>query len=78
MLMMEMLVRPIVTTTSYNKVVLTFIYSGDDRTITLHEIDGDSGIVFVFRVPPFTMTRKYEHEPILRNVFVFPERIPPE
>ena len=27
----------------YTKVVLTFNYSGDDRTITLHEIDGGLG-----------------------------------
>ena len=110
-----------------DKVVLTFNYSGDDRTITLHEIDGGLGHsicipsavvhpkkAHTFRCVSFfvvrkskiksacpvdrqgvlvqklvhhntltipvrvTMTRKYEHKHIVRNVFAFTERIPPE
>ena len=39
-----------------DKVVLTFNYSGDDRTITLHEIDG--GLGHSIRIPSAVVHQK--------------------
>ena len=45
-----------------DKVVLTFNYSGDDRTITLHEIDG--GLGHSIRIPSAVVHQK-RHTPLV-------------
>lgn len=50
-----------------DKVVLTFNYSGDDRTITLHEIDG--GLGHSIRIPSAVVHQKENHS--IRSGFLF-------
>ena len=43
-----------------DKVILTFNYSGDNRTITLHEIDG--GLGHSIRIPRSVVHQKRGHQ----------------
>ena len=63
-----------------DKIILTFNYSGDSRTVTLAEIDAvTEGEVFGCCAPWSAMTNTYEH-PIVwfSNVFAITVKIPQE
>ena len=53
-----------------DKVVLTFNYSGDDRTITLHEIDGGLGHSICI---PSTVVHQKRSPAFAGDLFCFPE-----
>ena len=55
-----------------DKVVLTFNYSGDDRTMTLHEIDG--GLGHSIRIPSSVVHQKSRY-PIGVSAFLLPAEI---
>ena len=52
-----------------DKVVLTFNYSGDDRTITLHEIDG--GLGHSIRIPSAVVHQKERYTFVYLSFFLF-------
>ena len=55
-----------------DKVVITFNYSGDNRQITLEEVDSalsDDAPLFVSRALSSTITRRNEHIIVIRNAF---------
>ena len=55
-----------------DRVVITFNYSGDNRQITLEEVDSalsDDAPLFVSRALSSTITRRNEHIIVIRNAF---------
>ena len=55
-----------------DRITITFNYSGDNRTVTLAEIDGGG---FDCSASCSTITRRYEHLVVVRNVFAVIVRI---
>lgn len=55
-----------------DRITITFNYSGDNRTITLAEIDSAG---FVCSASCSTITRRYEHLVVVRNVFAIIVRV---